>query len=159
MAYEPDPAKSIRDNIILHLMDRLRSMRADGREGYSVTWNRVLRSELTPADIGFAPVVALLELPERKTAATFPYTHCTLPLEVEFRHPRREGDDVRSELLRLMTDVVRAMTTDPTCGGLATDLVETGNDLDPGQPEAKHVGGIVSFSLTYRHRHDDPRSI
>lgn len=158
MSWERDTERSIRDNIIEHLLDRFRNVEA-GNDEYTVTWAFVSREPLEKPELISGYTLSLIEGAETNDAE-IGATRCKLTLYTEFAIPLAIGDIATVELNRVMTDIQRCMRSDIYCGGptsgLTLNIVKVGDDLDV-QASGSVVGGIVIWEVQYRHAVDDPR--
>lgn len=147
--------QSKRERIMQHLQDRFTAMQV-GVNGYSTTWNAVVRRPLTKQETAIGDAVALFDVDEEKTPEIGFY-RCSLRIQVEFFCTMLTGDDPSTELNRMLLDVQRCMRTDVTCGGLGFNILELRNELDVDGPADRLVAGVVEFQVQYRHMLDDPR--
>ena len=60
-------------------------------------------------------------------------------------------------LNRMLLDVQHVANIDRTCGGLTLNVEEVRNELSLDGPGDNVVGGMIEFTVTYRHRASSPR--
>jgi hypothetical protein len=147
--------ESLREQIMQHLVQRFVDVRAND-DGYTTTWNVVVRRPMTKTEIGMGNAIGLYDTEEEKSAL-IGYYNSLLTVSVEFYYNSAIGDEPSQELNRMLMDVQRCMRSDPTCAGLTFNIVEVRNELDIDGPSDRLVAGMAEFQVSYRHRLDDPR--
>lgn len=154
---------TIRERCLKALRDQLLSLAKPGPadpvtpDDYSFTWSDVRRGALPDGDGRKAFLCGIIEGAERKETR-FPITECQLNLVIEFRMVINKGDQAPAvEANRILGEVQRCVCQDRRLGGLAIDLVETGNEIDLDSASDKTAEGVVFLQLKYRHKHNDPR--
>lgn len=146
-------AQSLRLRIMQNLATRFTSIRK-GVDGYTVEWNTVRLRPLTQDEMRFGAlaIFAPKEKKERQTG----FDNCFITLQIEFFLPLAMGDEPSDIINMGLLDVQRAIASDLTCGGLALNIVETGNEVDVDGPFPSIVAGVVQHELMYRHRAGNP---
>lgn len=131
--------------------------------GYDNTILSVQRRMQGGQSFRLTPMLLLAQDAEDKEGeATEPLTRKKLLLVVSIVTRIDEVTDARSadEVLNsLAADVERAWMADWTCGGYALNSDYEGSgqlDVMEGQPE---IGMFVMFSVSYRHKTKDPKSL
>lgn len=147
--------QSKRELIMQNLVSRFSAMRV-GDNGFSTTWNAVVRRPLTKQETALGDAVAIFDVDEDKTSEIGFY-RCSLRVQIEFFCTMLTGDEPSTQLNRMLLDVQRCMRSDVTCGGLAFNILELRNELDVDGPADRLVAGVVEFQVQYRHTLDDPR--
>jgi hypothetical protein len=158
MSWTRDTTRSLRDNIIENIVDRFVSMQKNVDE-YSTTWNSVTRSPL-PDSVSQIPdtAISIMDFRERKNPVIGAFEP-NLVLHAEFAIRLKVGDIASVELNRVMVDIQRVMMSDIYSGGLSLNIVEVSSELDIQGPGDRLVGGIITWEVLYRHKHDDPRKL
>ena len=154
---------SLRERILTVLKSRYENIEA-GVDGYTITWNRVVRRPLTETEQEAGDALAIIDSAEVKSAEVQHY-RSTMTVFTEFWIKLMEGDDPSVRLNLALLDVQRTMLSDigaletpgdPTTQ-LAVDITEVRNEFDIDSAADRLVGGIVQWEVIYRHSEDDPR--
>lgn len=154
MAWERDLTKSLRDNICEYWVSKFMDVDEDV-DGHPLRWNSVLRVPLPKAEKILGNALAIMDTRERKTPE-IAATRCNLTLATEFAIRGFEGDNIASEVNKIMTSVQRVMLSDISSGGLSLHVVENASELDIEGPGDRLVGGVIFWDIQYRHKLGDP---
>lgn len=148
------PDEPIRERILQHCEASLALI--DGAGAYHHALADVQRGQAVPDDLTVLPAAFLQEgdedEPEQDTNLLLRWT---LPITVEGWLRSAEGN-LPTLANRLLADMERALTADPTRGGLATKTVVTGRgtttDAAPGTMASARLQAVI----TYHTRRGDP---
>ena len=160
MTFVRDTDASIRENILGFIKDLFEGQ-SEGFNGYTETWNTVVRRPLTATEMDAGASMAIFDTNERNTPE-IGHSLKTLEVGIEFFLVTKYGSDNdqnSSELNRLLTDIQRAIRVDIQMSGLAINSVETRSEFDLDGPGERLVGGITFWNITYRHKENDPRKL
>ena len=151
--------ETVREKIIEALVARLKTIEPDPTDpdGFSFAFADVKRGSLPAQDHTKRYMAGVV--PGRETKKDlYPFIHCSLPVDIEFRITIQSKDKSSShEAERLLGEVQRCIYFDKELGGLCLDIRETGNEIDMNTYSDKTVLGVLSIEIPYRHAHDDPR--
>lgn len=152
----------VRDRILEHLKGRFEDVVA-GVDDHVVTWNTVERRTLTDVEQQLGHALALLDVDEQKQEE-IGFMRADLRVITEFWIRLQLGDQPSKQLNLAMADVQRTMRSDihstvsPGCQ-LTINITEVRNELDIEGPGDDLVGGIIVWSVLYRHNQDDPTKL
>ena len=153
MAYTRDPSLSLRDNICEFLKDAFeQELSLNGKPFF---FESVLRAPLPKTDKLIGNVLSIMDVRERKTEE-IGAMRCHLSVVMEFSIKTFMGDNIASELDKIITLVQQVARRDITAGGLSLNIVESGSELDLEGPDDRTAGGVVFWDVQYRHKVGDP---
>ncbi len=144
----------IREQVLQYIKSKFEAVTSVGGET-NLTWERVVRAPLSDADRKLKTCVSLMEGRERVSEKTL-VTDCLLDFSVEFEVRTYIGEDPATFLNLVLCDVRKTMMEDRQCGGLCLHVQEVANETDITSGSDRMVGGIVFFTITYRHMTGDP---
>jgi len=84
--------------------------------------------------------------------------HQYLNISVEARTIYTDKQNHQQEAGKMLADIIKAVGTDPTLGGLAIDISNQGNIVDRPEAEAQIAAVDISLLVHYRTNHLDPYS-
>jgi hypothetical protein len=150
------PDEPIRERILQHCENSLRAI--DGTEPYWSTLADVERGRPVPGDLKRLAVAFIDEGDEAVSQDTSLLNTRLLPLTVEVR-VRSDAGSLPTVGNRMLADVERALTVDPTRGGLAKYTRLTGTSI-PLQDEGPGVLASVraQFEIQFYTRQGNPGS-
>lgn len=115
-----------------------------------------------PIDIGLCNklafgecAVGVYDTDEQKERG-FGYTNSTLTVVVEFYYRPKVGQTKAAELNRILAELIKAVLSDYTQGGLALNSQDVSNDIDIDGIYDKIINGSITFEVMYRHGTFDP---
>lgn len=157
---------SIRERALDLLKDLLATMRRDQIPPSIASTEDPLRFDLLPENVVFGP---LTEVQFRKNFAVgiLEGDHTLVPqmqvttnllnvtLEIFLRI--QNVQDGKPEWNAVLTDIHRLIRSDPTLGGLISNITITGDSVDVESWLDKKIDGAVFLQLNYKTAEDDPR--
>ncbi len=152
---DPTPPEPIRERILQDCEQSL--WQIDGSGDYHHALVDVRRGKPVPEDLAELPVAFFDEGDETVAKDTGLLLTRTLPLTVEARLRSADGD-LPTQTNRMLADVERALTTDPTRGGLALLTNMTGNSVVKDEAPGVLASVRVDFEIQYWTRWGDPAS-
>jgi hypothetical protein len=149
------PTDPIRELILQNCVTALWLI--DGTGAYYSTLADVQRGASVPDDLTSLPVAFVDEGDEAFVRDTNLLITRTLPVTVEVRVRSADGD-LPTVTNRMLADIERAMTSDPTRGGLAKQTIMVGNSIrkDPAPGVLGSV--IVAFEIQFYTLRGNPAS-
>ena len=129
----------------------------DGTGDYHYALQDVQRGKAVPDDLADLPVAWVDEGVEAVTRDTNLLLTRTLPVTVEVRL-RSAAGDLPTVTNRMLADVERAMTDDPTRGGLAIRTDMTGNSVIRDESPGVLGSVTVEFEIQYWTLRGNPAS-
>ena len=157
MAWTRDFTLSIRENIVLFIVDLLWAM-PDPADPAAPMWEKVTRMPLNRSQLVRGNSIGVYDDPETTVDGSFEEYIRTLKVVFEFYVALDTRDEAALTFLsRVRTAVQVAVAADPTFGGLAIDLHETRNEVDVPGPETGHVGAALVATIEYSNHRGDPR--
>lgn len=157
MTWTPDPALDLRSNIVNHLKDRFKNVRA-GVDGYSTTWDIVSTLDLSDDDRRRGDSIGIYDL-EELARPEIGSVSCDLLLVIEFYHLCGADEAADQVLRRILGDIKRVMLSDIQCGKQALRMDPRKHDLQiPKSGKSPAVAsGYSEWIIKYRHHPADPR--
>lgn len=159
----------IRDQVVDQIVATLATITKANGYAHDLEASRIFRRRIEPGSID-TPAVVVRQQPARVDvhAGADRYEE-TLGIEIGFVLESSDDSDPDGKALALMADIQRALgplaitfvlTVTLTSGGTDTmtvDLIETGNDVNLGDPIPNLILGSVSYSARYDRSWADPR--
>ncbi|MCX5711766.1 MAG: hypothetical protein NTY47_01680 [Candidatus Omnitrophica bacterium] len=147
---------SLRENILANLATTLNTIKTTG--GYNNTIASVQRWNQRGNPLEAVPCIVINSGPEEKKPEPNPQATCKFTVYLDVWYSQ-DDDETRSSdeiLSSLLTDVEKAIMTDPTRGGYAEDTNILNNipfETVQGQPS---FGIILELEIIYKHKLTDP---
>ena len=136
---------SVRGSIVAAVEARVVTIRTAA--GYRTNLGLALRTwQAAPPDWTQLPVVQITDPESSAAAPAYGQVAHTISLGVEIMLP---GGTAPSALRDYAADVLQAVGTDTTWGGLATTTRLTGVALDPGELQQVSAGVSVGLEVVY----------
>ena len=135
-----------------------------GVDGHVLTWNTVERRPLTDVEMQAGDAISLIDASENKSEEVG-YMRSDMTVFTEFWIRTQLGDDPSQHVNNVLADVQLTMRADintaetpgdpTTC--LTINITETRNETDIEGAADMLVGGVIQWSVLYRHNKQDPR--
>lgn len=158
---DSNPEFPLKTKILDWIAVRFRQVvaREDGADNpYYVEYSVVSREPLTDNQIkGKKRVMGVYAGQENKAQRSYPLKNVELDLIIEVHVFNEANISLTRELEVAIAEVERILMEDPTCGGLATDIVLDGNQSEPEGRWDNYGQGAVLGTIKYSHHQDDPR--
>lgn len=161
MADDPTPAPlpdPVRERIVQHCETSLWAI--DGTGAYYFALADVQRGKITaPDDLTKLPAASLEEGDEAPTQDTNLLLTHVLPLGIEvWLRSGKDDPPLQTLANRMLADVERALTADPTRGGLAKRTTPVGTSGVQDAAPGVLTSVLANFEIEYYTRQGDPAS-
>ena len=154
-------ADTVRNRIMAALKERFLSVQ-EGVDDHVLTWNTVVRNILTDEQQRMGSAISLVDLSEQKVEEVG-FVRSTLRVATEFWITTKLGDEPFHVVNEVLGDVQRTMRLDvqTTVDGVAhtLNIVEESNETDIEGAADKLVGGVIIWTIQYRHLPLDPTKL
>jgi hypothetical protein len=124
---------------------------------YDFEWTVVQREPLTERETKKRFALAITETDEQKSEQ-IQCQHCYLQITLEFNALLNRDEVPSSMCSMILSNMARRIREDPTLGGIAINVRETGNTTDVDSWADRMVNGAMFISVLYKHALDDPRA-
>lgn len=154
-------ADTVRNRIMAALKERFLDVQ-EGVDDHVLTWNTVERNLLTDEQQRIGNAISLVDLSETKVEEAG-YVRATLTVATEFWIKLKLGDEPSHWVNEVMGDVQRTMREDVKTTVETVEhtlnITEQSNETDIEAAGDKIVGGVVLWSIQYRHLPLDPTKL
>jgi len=151
---------SIEQIVIDDLYSTIAAISSDLNE-YATTVARVYEMEGDLTQVAELPAVVIIPQAATEEYLTTNTVTVTLPLAIlcgVYAEPNNDGRNLWARQVRaFVADVKQAITQDPSRGGYALDTRILRTELFDATQDTPVAGAQVSATITFRHRHNDPR--
>lgn len=149
---------TIRESILEAIKTKLAAARKGepAIDPYSITWSEVVRGPLSPN--AYKKIAALgLQDTEERSSWKQGFRYAALTLTIHFALYVNREDEASTVANAAIGDLLRAMREDVSFGGLAINVQDESNEIYIFDDDPRHVEGAIIFTVSYRHRENDPR--
>lgn len=155
----------VRDRILEHLKGRFEAIQ-QGVDEHVLTWNTVERRVLTATEQQVGNALAILSPAETKEEEVG-YMRATLTVVTEFWVRSFLGEGLDAQATIILSEVYRTMREDIYCTvvpgdpntQLTLNITEVRNEIDVEGVADGTIGGIIEWSILYRHHKQDSRKL
>ncbi len=154
---------SVRDRIMEALKVRFLAVQSNV-DGHVITWNTAVRRSLTDIEMQSGDAISLIDASENKSEEVG-FIRADMTVFTEFWIRLEVGDDPSQHVNNVLADVQLTMRADintaetpgdpTTC--LTINITEIRNETDIEGASDMTVGGVIQWSVLYRHNKQDPR--
>jgi hypothetical protein len=151
---------SLREQIIQNFQTAIRNVRKGSGYQFDIDYSSVQRGNTLTVNLDVLPAIYVFEGDERTIEREHEIGEDLLMLELDVNIEIwcSDADNLSQVANNLEADVIKAIMTDHTRGGIAMYTERTGTT--PFFLENSHIGGrIVSFTVRYEAKENDPYNV
>lgn len=144
----------VRERVLAYLKAKFEAVTSVAGEQFP--WEAVVRAPLSDQERGTQACLSIQEGRERKLDKASMVEEKFLDITIEWEVRAYMGEDPATYNNLVLADIQKTVGQDRQCGGMCLDMQETGSSVDVTTSHAPVIGGIVFFTIHYRHIAGDP---